>query len=405
MKTVYAFVFSLLVILVSGSCSKPPAPSRQNHSFEYAMETAVQHDLRAEGDSLHVYLRFADSTFFARPQHLRVAYAAYLNYESNDQSLVDSINAPLRKLVRNASGVYFDFKIARQKLKLPAVLLVKISNRNDQDHVLVHDIALTEANWKKNYVVQNGATGLPLFRNFIVENETVIISAFGGSNVGELVRYEYNFTPALPPMILPEKQKATPTIKPLETLVFSDKPVFLLKPGLYGIKLENKVVDGILKMEGTFPELTAAPDLIAPLIYLTTSAEREKLYKSPDPKAALDKFWLNISPNQNHARRLIKTFYRHVAVANFLFTAHKPGWQTDRGMIYVVFGPPDMVRRSEGSEEWLYLATTYHNEVRFVFSRKDNTFTQNYYELVRSPGFEAVWYGTVEQWRNGIIEK
>src|SRR5688572_27812982 len=173
MKTVYALLFAFAIILVLGSCSRPPAPSRQNHSFEYNLFSVAKHELRAEGDSLHIYFYSADSVFFAYPKNMRVAYATYLNYESKDVTYTDTVSMAWRHFNRIKNGIVFDFKVARAKLKLPAVLLLKFTSRNDPEHALIHDIPLTEKVWEKNFVVLNGATNLPLFRNYLEANETL----------------------------------------------------------------------------------------------------------------------------------------------------------------------------------------------------------------------------------------
>ena len=91
--------------------------------------------------------------------------------------------------------------------------------------------------------------------------------------------------------------------------------------------------------------------------------------------------------------------------ANHLFTAHKPGWQTDRGLIYLIYGPAERVNRFNDREEWTYYPNEDHMETRFIFIKKDNTFTQNYYELLRSPYLEDAWYSMVDQWRKGTIAR
>jgi GWxTD domain-containing protein len=220
---------------------------------------------------------------------------------------------------------------------------------------------------------------------------------------GELKLYQTGFSAALPPMA--SEKTVVPTLKKLKTVSFLDQVFSLLEPGLYGIEIGGKSVGGLLVESTTFPDLVSAQDLIQPLIYLTTADERNKLYSAKDPKAAVDKFWLGVNPNQNEARRLIRLYYERVTAANKFFTAHKAGWLTDRGMIYMIFGPPEEVQRYTDREEWIYPANLNHNQVRFIFLKKENTFTQNHYELVRSPYYEQVWYDMVEQWRKGTIAK
>jgi GWxTD domain-containing protein len=384
------------------SCSRPPSPSRQNHSFEYQAVSAVQHDYRQEGDSLHIFLKYADVNYFKFPKNLRASYAVYLNYEKPDIILSDSIALNNRQLQILPNAVYLNFKVPLAKLGYPAMLLAKVTPADDPKNAIRHDIALSSG-LVKPYILTDSATGFPLFQNYVVRNQAFFIDQNGVELPGELKRYEASFSAALPPMARPDN-KVPASIKKLQTISFLDNPIYLTEPGLYGVEIGGKQVGGLfVESSGSFPELTTAQDLIQPLIYLTSSEERRKLYEAKEPKAAVDKFWLDISVNQNVARKLIRTYYERVADANRFFSAHKAGWLTDRGMIYLVFGPPDVVNRFTDREEWNYFSNQNHNEVRFVFSKKDNTFTQNHYELVRSAYLESIWYNMVEQWRSGTI--
>ncbi|UOQ72318.1 GWxTD domain-containing protein [Hymenobacter cellulosilyticus] len=112
--------------------------------------------------------------------------------------------------------------------------------------------------------------------------------------------------------------------------------------GLYALRVAGTPLPvGLLVTDEDFPELNTADELIQPLIYLTTSAERRALLDAQVPKRAVDEFWLKVAGgNQTQARQLIRTYYGRVAAANQLFTAHKAGWMTDRGMLYIVLGAP-----------------------------------------------------------------
>ncbi|MCH7783138.1 GWxTD domain-containing protein [candidate division KSB1 bacterium] len=68
-------------------------------------------------------------------------------------------------------------------------------------------------------------------------------------------------------------------------------------------------------------------------------------------------------------------YYRRVRFANEEFTQYKDGWKTDRGMIYILFGPPNQVFYSDFSsfekatQQWVY----YTNGVFFTFFDDHNT--------------------------------
>ena len=68
---------------------------------------------------------------------------------------------------------------------------------------------------------------------------------------------------------------------------------------------------------------------------LTTDAEREHF---------IEQFWLRRDPTPGTAANEMKEeHYRRIGVANqkFLAGSGTPGWKTDRGRIYITYGPPD----------------------------------------------------------------
>lgn len=66
---------------------------------------------------------------------------------------------------------------------------------------------------------------------------------------------------------------------------------------------------------------------------LTTNEEREKF---------IDDFWRRRDPSPETLQNEFKEeHYRRIAYSNDMFAAGKPGWMTDRGRIYITFGPPD----------------------------------------------------------------
>jgi GWxTD domain-containing protein len=65
----------------------------------------------------------------------------------------------------------------------------------------------------------------------------------------------------------------------------------------------------------------------------TTDEEREQF---------VEQFWLRRDPTPDTAENEFKEeHYRRIAYANERFASGIPGWKSDRGRIYVTFGPPD----------------------------------------------------------------
>ncbi len=68
---------------------------------------------------------------------------------------------------------------------------------------------------------------------------------------------------------------------------------------------------------------------------LSNEEEREKF---------IEAFWDRRNPNPDSEDNEFKDeHYRRIEYANEHFPAGKPGWMTDRGRMYIVFGPPDEI--------------------------------------------------------------
>jgi GWxTD domain-containing protein len=73
----------------------------------------------------------------------------------------------------------------------------------------------------------------------------------------------------------------------------------------------------------------------ASFVSLRTDADRKKF---------IEAFWLQRDPTPDTERNEFKEeHYRRIAYTNDHFTEAVPGWNTDRGMVYIRFGPPDSI--------------------------------------------------------------
>ena len=88
------------------------------------------------------------------------------------------------------------------------------------------------------------------------------------------------------------------------------------------------------------------------LLKKTKRKEREKLFYQ---------FWDDRDPTPGTiTNELMDQYYYRVRYTNDKFAAFQPGWKTDMGMIYILFGPPDDMQRSFGQntrntyEIWYY---------------------------------------------------
>jgi GWxTD domain-containing protein len=79
--------------------------------------------------------------------------------------------------------------------------------------------------------------------------------------------------------------------------------------------------------------------------YIITDEERKaflSLSNDEERDAFIEAFWQRRNPNPDSPENEFREeHYRRIAYANEHFAAGKPGWKTDRGHIYIAFGPPD----------------------------------------------------------------
>lgn len=91
--------------------------------------------------------------------------------------------------------------------------------------------------------------------------------------------------------------------------------------------------------------------------YIITDEERKafnRLETDEEREQFIEQFWLRRDPTPDSVENEYKEeHYRRIAYANERFASGIPGWKTDRGRIYITFGPADEVesRPSGGTYE------------------------------------------------------
>ena len=129
--------------------------------------------------------------------------------------------------------------------------------------------------------------------------------------------------------------------------------------------------------------------------------EHESLLLAQDKKKALDAYWLNLTRNEEVAKDLIRNYFKMIEFANILFTDYKEGWKTDRGMVYIVMGPPQEVNFFEDREVWSYAGIDDTSKIRFTFTRVKTILSPHFYTLNRSRAYQPIWFKNISQWRSG----
>ncbi len=79
--------------------------------------------------------------------------------------------------------------------------------------------------------------------------------------------------------------------------------------------------------------------------YIITNEERaafKKLSTDDEREAFIETFWERRNPSPGSPENEFKEeYYRRIAYANEHYASGIPGWKSDRGRIYIMYGPPD----------------------------------------------------------------
>lgn len=242
----------------------------------------------------------------------------------------------------------------------------------------------------------------------LTKNNIPIIKAYASTGNIEskeaLVAYYYGqpFEHAAPPMFtdsqLPSKELMIDSVFQVNANATLNSP----GEGLYFFQLDStkSVGKGLFIGHSYYPKPVTLEHLKAPLVYLTSRNEKKQI-EAIREKRAFDSFWLELTDSPNRAKKLIKSYYSRVEEANWFFTTYKQGWETDMGMIYIIFGPPQEVIKSSVGETWVYLANNNFPKLKFKFIRVQNVFSSSHYALIRDKKYDMIWFKAIDLWRKG----
>jgi len=83
------------------------------------------------------------------------------------------------------------------------------------------------------------------------------------------------------------------------------------------------------------------------VVYIITDEERQafkRLNTDEEREQFIEQFWLRRDPTPDTEENEFKEeHYRRIAYANEHYASGIPGWKTDRGRIYITYGPPDEI--------------------------------------------------------------
>ena len=297
--------------------------------------------------------------------------------------------------------------IFEQNVDVPAsqetaiALLTVIDTRQGDEYVYHIDL-------KSSYVLDQPDFGIyyanevPFDQTYLNIEESLLFKTVSSPSIHAFF-YPMDFDVPFPPM------ETRPADIPKELNVtkmgdfLANIPKQLNDEGYYFFQTDTAVSSGILlkTTHESFPKVKDWEEMIQMVTYISTRKEHEALLMAEDKKKALDEYWIALARNPEIAKELIRNYFRMVEFANILFTDFKEGWKTDRGMVYIVMGPPQEVNFYLDREVWAYSGMDNSSKIRFTFARAKTLLSPHFYTLNRSRAYQPVWFKNISQWRSG----
>ncbi len=286
--------------------------------------------------------------------------------------------------------------------------------------IKAEDIVRKEEQWRyiivdkrtkfsqQNFILYNDGKIVPYFSPYIVGNNLFKIDSRNIQQYNQVYVLYYGTGMPLPKPTFSLAREKEFLSKPdsIWVLPFSSDLTYQLKyEGMYFFQLDTTQGEGltILNFGPDFPQIKKPYQMIGPIAYLTSSVEYREIQDAVNQKLAVEEFWLGKADNIERARELIRIYYNRVYFANYYFSSFKPGWKTDRGMIYIIYGPPQSITREINEERWVYYRKSFSSSITFTFNYVPVPYALNNFILQRSETYDWHWKEAVESWKNGKV--
>lgn len=414
------FIVVLSAIFIT-SCSPKRNVPQQDVSVAKETKTNLLNPAftvyHQSADSSQIHFKIAsENVLYTRKDKLspynaliKISYQLYPY--GNSKLIIDSATIFLKDEVRtksfkNLTGI-IDLKTADAK-----DYLLKIITEDTKRGASIEKKIYIRKSFQHNsqyFLIRNDSSLIPVYESYVNDSSLLRLTSVINKNKNIYLRY-YNrdFNIAAPPFasINTKPFDYTPDTTIIKT-INSNGDTYFSPPAEGFIHLQTdtntRVGYTLFKFDENYPTIHSIQGLIKPLRYVCSTAEYNKLLSTSEPKKSVDEFWLSKASSKERARELIKQYYNRVEQANKYFSSHIEGWKTDRGMISIIYGTPTIVRKMGSSETWIYGEENNLIALNFVFSQKDNPFSDNDYKLQRSSTYKTSWYRAVDTWRSGRV--
>jgi|GEM_PF-686142 len=416
-NTVRIKIVSLIFLSFFFSCSnkrqytKKPAKSIVNPDNELVEVNAVAYHVHDSATLLFVEV-VNENLMYRRPDTSTAFYAEIrvsfrLFSESNTKQILDSSSY----ILNDRAGEQMDVHSLRTMFTLKTKTgsdynaEVKVYDLNKKvvydKEVMIHRKHQSGQDYLVN--VNNSVS----FDHHFKKGDTVHVETKLQVKKVRIDCFIREFPPAYPPFSSKSADELKYSPDSTFEVAISSGTFYVVMPakGFYHIRGDASKNEGLtlFSFGNSFPGISNSDEMIKATRYLMNKEEYDNCMNASDQKVEIDKFWLSIGGSNERAKELLKKYYGRVMEANKLYSHYAPGWKSDRGMIYIVFGRPNYLYRGSKTETWVYGQETNPNTFRYVFTKANNPFSENDYILTRSQFFKDHWYQAVDTWRQGHV--
>lgn len=365
-------------------------------------EIHVNHNVYFENEVAHIYLEiiFKSGASFDKYDY---TYELHESYHTLNIHEFDTLDIQNYIIARKSHSIFCKIDLPRDNKTDIAVIRI-INKKTGIDYT--YDIPFIEDyNFSSDgLIIYNNDGTVPLLKSFLSKQESIQIKSINEFS-GPVFVYYYAqyFDEAVPPMIIEDQRAAKELVIDSTFIVKIDDPFMLQKEGLYFFQKDSSSAKGIsIRVQDQFFPLVKTFDkVLEPLIYISTRTETNEIRNAVNQQEAFEKYWINMVKVPSLATSTVRLYYDRVEAANYLFTNFEEGWKSDMGMIYIIYGPPNDVYKSEEIIDWVYNRDLTMPVVRFSFYKVKNVFTDHHYTLLRKKNYDKNWFKSVELWRDG----
>ena len=383
-------------------CQKVYIDENISYWYDINNEVHIIHNVFFDGDSANIHLEITFNKS-KRYDDYDYVYELHKSYHALDIQDTDTLDIQKHLVGIKSNKIYLNLKLPNDE-KIDIAILKVINKNTGIDYV--YDITfIEEYNFSTDGLILYDEKGeAPYLESFLNQGQQIQVKSIKeDSGPVYVFYYAQSFEEAVPPMIIEDQGTARELVIDSVFSVPLNQTLTLDKEGLYFFQKDSSSADGIgIRVQDQyFPLLKTFDSVLDPLIYMSTRAETEAIRNASDPKSEFENYWIKLVKVPSLATSTVKQYYERVDAANYLFTSFEEGWKSDMGMIYIIYGPPNDVYKSEEIIDWVYNRDLTMPVIRFSFYKVKNVFTEQHYTLMRKKNYDKNWFKSVELWRNG----